>query len=288
MSGRNQNQPDTDSEGLPPSVRWYRYEGKDHFSRILALERERLLNSIRNSRETTNMEPDIETTEYITFSIDPVTFQRDFIDTDPIALFSIRTTFNPATELLFIKMITHDHTRLCFAVHEAIMDALQSMGLKRAIDQYAAVDLEVNGRIKQPDMGWGPIRPPRGYEKRPSVVLEVGVSESETKLRRDADLWLDPNKGNANVVISIKLNRKKAQVKIDKWVWDGANGTSVQSQHIEVSENDLDGIKLSGGPLTIPFNLLMLREPEAPRETDIIIDKEELHYIAERGWDTFQ
>ena len=78
--------PDYDSEGLPPSVRQYRYEGQDHFFRILALERERLLDSIRNSREITNMdtvsgstktEPNIETTEYIMFSIDPATFQRE-------------------------------------------------------------------------------------------------------------------------------------------------------------------------------------------------------------------
>ncbi|KOS47903.1 hypothetical protein ACN38_g1163 [Penicillium nordicum] len=140
------------------------------------------------------------------------------------------------------------------------------MGLKRAIDQYANADIDVNGKKKQPDMGWGPRRTPRGCKKRPTVILEVGVSETEAKLRRDADLWLDPNRGNAYVVITIKLNRKKALVKIDKWVWDGANGTSVLSQHIEVSENDLDEVKLSGGPLTIPFNLLFLREPEVTRK----------------------
>ncbi|KAJ9486264.1 hypothetical protein VN97_g7078 [Penicillium thymicola] len=286
MSGRNQNQPDTDLEGLPPSVRWYRYEGKDHFSRILALERERLLNSIRNSRETTtNIEPHIETTEYIMFSIDPATFQRDFIDTDPISTFSICTSFNPVTELLIIKMITREHTRICFAVHQAISDALQPMGLSKATEQYANADIDVNGRMKQPDMAWGPRRPPRGCEKRPTVVLEVGVSETEAKLRQDTDLWLDPNRGKANVVITIKFYRKQALMKIDKWVWDGANGTSIQSQHIEVSENDLDEIKLSGGPLVIPFCLLFLREPEAPRETDIIIDEEGLLYIAERAWD---
>jgi len=79
MSDLNQNEPDHDSEGLPPSVRRYVYEGKDHFSRILALERERLLDSMRNSREITNLdiasgstkpELNIEITEYIIFSID--------------------------------------------------------------------------------------------------------------------------------------------------------------------------------------------------------------------------
>ncbi|KAJ5931868.1 hypothetical protein N7516_006357 [Penicillium verrucosum] len=231
------------------------------------------------------MEPDIETTEYIMFSIDPATFQRDFVDNDRISLFSFRTTFNPATELLIVKMASPEHTQIAFAFHKAIDVAIQRMGLDLAINQYAGTVINVNGQSKQPDMGWGPRRPPRGCTKRPVVILEVGVSESEAKLRRDAALWLNPNRGNANIAITIKLNRKRAHVKIDKWVWDGANGTSLLSQRIEVSENDLDEVKLSGGPLTIPFNLLFLREPEAPRETDIIIDEEWLLTIAEWGWE---
>ncbi|KAJ5945165.1 hypothetical protein N7516_005333 [Penicillium verrucosum] len=167
-------------------------------------------------------------------------------------------------------MVTREHTEIAFAVNQAVnqatVKALERMGLERAIDQYANADIDVNGKKKQPDMGLGPRRTPRGCKKRPTVILEAGVSETEAKRRRDADLWLDPNRGNANVVITIKLNHKKALVKIDKWVWDGANGTSVLSQHIEVSENDLDEVKLSGGPLTIPFNLLFLREPEVTRK----------------------
>lgn len=294
MSDRNQNKPDYDSEGLPPSVRWYRYEGQDHFFRTLALERERLLNSIRNSREITNIdtvsgstktEPNIEITEYIMFSIDPATFQRDFIGPDAIPMLSIRTSFNPKTELLIVKMVTPEHTQIGFTLHKAIDEALRHMGLDRAIHQYQAVDIEVNGKSKQPDMGWGPTRTPRGVHKRPTVVLEVAVSETKKKLHRDVDLWLDPGRGNANVAIAIKVNRKRPMISIENWVWDDANGTSVQSQYIEVSENELDEVKLSGGPLVIPFNLFFLRDPEMPRETDLIIDQEWLQMIAEKGWD---
>ena len=318
MSDPNQNKPDLDSEGLPPSVRRYFYEGKDQFCRILTLERERLLDSMRNSREVASIDtasgstkpgPNIETTEYIIFSIDPSTFEQDFIGShsipahsirtsfntptleqdfespDIIPTYSIRTSFNPTTELLVVKMVTGEHTQIAFAVHKAIDEALQQMGLDETINNYACVDINVGGETKQADMGWGPRRPPRGYPKRPTVVLEVGVSETRSKLHRDIDLWLDPTRGNANVAIAIKVNRQRPMISIDKWIWDAVNGKSLNCQHIEVAESDTDEVKVSGGPLIIPFHLLFLRQPQAPRETDVVIDQEWLQNIAEWGWD---
>ncbi|KGO73426.1 hypothetical protein PITC_085640 [Penicillium italicum] len=287
MSERNQNEPDNDSEGLPSSVRRYSYEGKDHFSRILALERKRLLNAMRNSREMTNVdtEPNVEITEYIIFSIDPTTFQQDFIGPDTITTFSIRTCFNPKTKLLIVKMVTGEHTEIGFAVHNAINKALERMGLDNATYNYAAVDIDVNGRMKQPDMGWGPRRPSRDFPRRPTVVLEIAMSETPKKLQRDIDLWLDPFRGNANVAIAIKVSRQRAMISIDQWVWDHENGKSLRSQHIEASESETDTVKLTGGPLIIPFHLFFLRNPQLPRETDVIIDNKGLLMIAERGWE---
>ncbi|KAJ5788603.1 hypothetical protein N7457_003593 [Penicillium paradoxum] len=294
MSYINQNEQDHDSEVLPLSVRRYDYKDKDQFAQILTLERERLLDSMRHSRKISDIdtgsgrseqEPTTEITEYIIFSIDPTTFHQDFLSLDAIPNFSIRTSFNPNTKTLTVKMVTGEHTQLAFTLHKAVDKALARMGLDEALYQYLGVDIDINGRKKQPDMGWGPKQPPRGYPKRPSVVLEVAVSETRKKLRQDVDLWLDPVRGNANVVIAIKLSRWRAMVTIDLWKWDTVNGKSINSQHMEVSENEYDEVKLSGGPLVIPFRLLFLRDPQTPQETDVIIDKEWLQKVAECGWD---
>jgi hypothetical protein len=138
------------------------------------------------------------------------------------------------------------------------------MGLDEAIQDYLGVDTDVNGHRKQADMGWGPRRPPRGCLKRPSIVLEIGVSKTRRNLRRDVDLWLDPVRGNANVVIAIKVNRQRAMITIDLWIWDIINGESINTQHIEVSENENDEVKCSGGPLVIPSRLFFLRDPQTP------------------------
>lgn len=182
---------------------------------------------------------------------------------------SILPLFNAKTELLIVKMVTPEHSQIGSAVNKAIDNALRRMGLDLAINHYHAVDIDVNGRMKQSDMAWGPTRTPRGRHKRPTVVLEVAVSETKSKLHRDMDLWLDPGRGNANVAIGIKANRKRPMISIEKWVWDDVNGRALQSQYIEVSENELDEVKLSGGPFIIPFHHLFLRDPELPRRDGI-------------------
>ncbi|KXG45246.1 uncharacterized protein PGRI_041590 [Penicillium griseofulvum] len=273
MSDLHQNGPELDLVGLPPSVRRYVYEGKDQFFRILQLERKRLLDSMRNSHNITdthtesgNNRPEkIEITEYIIFSINPTTFHQDFLGPDPISLFSIRASFNPRTGLLIVKMITGMHTAFAFAIQDEIDNALGRMGLDEAIYLYHGVSFDINGQNKEADMAWGPRRLPH---------------KTERNVHRDIDLWLDPHRGKANVAITIRINRQRPMISIDKWMWDSNNGTSRRSQHIEASEDKMGEVKVSGGPLIIPFRFFFLRDPDPrTRETDVIIDKECLQTV---------
>lgn len=112
--------------------------------------------------------------------------------------------------------------------------------------------------------------------------FEIAASETERRLRRDIDLWLEPVRGNANVAITIKVNRQRPIISIDKWVWHHVNHRSGRSQHIEVSKNELDEVKLPGGPLIIPFHLIFPRDLPIPKETNVIMDKEWLQMIIKR------
>ena len=104
-------------------------------------------------------------------------------------------------------------------VHDAVMEALRPMGLNKAtILRYGGASTNVGGaNEKQPDCGWGPRRRPRGVANRPSVVLEVGLSEPETQLRNDARMWVDPTRGEANMAITIRVNPRKPMITIQTW-----------------------------------------------------------------------
>ncbi|CAI7621256.1 unnamed protein product [Penicillium palitans] len=240
MSQFNQNGSDYDSEGLPPSVR--------------RVERERLRLSV-------------DLSEYLVFFIDESTFQNDFVNPNAEGIRGIRCTFNPQTNTLIAKMITPEHHQVVKAFDEAIDSALAPMGLHRATFSYGEVNIDINGRSKQPDWGLGPRHPPPGTRRRPAVVVEIAISQTRRRLQRDIDLWLDPSRGNTNVAIAIKANRTRPFITIDKYGWDHGNGQAQISQHIEIRESDTgDQVSVSGAPLTIPFDLLFLRPPQPPRE----------------------
>ncbi|KAJ5614961.1 hypothetical protein N7537_000075 [Penicillium hordei] len=183
-------------------------------------------------------------------------------------------------------MILPEHSEVSGVFHDAVMEALRPMGLnKAAILRYGGASTNVGGgNTKQPDWGWGPRRRPRGVADRPSVVLEVGLSEPETKLRNDARMWVDPTRGEANMAITIKVNRRRPMITIQTWEWDSNSQRPHVTQSCVIEKTD-DNITVSQHTLTIPFNLLLLRAPSIPRETDIRLQKQDLIEIGTGVWE---
>ncbi|KAJ5493735.1 hypothetical protein N7463_009822 [Penicillium fimorum] len=67
-----------------------------------------------------------------------------------------------------------------------------------------------------------------------------------------------------------------------------SNGYGISSMAHPLNPNILrfpTRVKLSRGPLIIPFHLFFPRNPQTPREADVIIDNEWLQKIAEWRWD---
>ncbi|KAJ6082832.1 hypothetical protein N7467_006967 [Penicillium canescens] len=71
------------------------------------------------------------------------------------------------------------------------------------------------------------------------------MSESP-KLRRDVDFWLNPSAGNANLVITLKMNRQAAVI-IE--IWEGRH-RSRRVQNISVAKTS--GKVTVSAPLRIP------------------------------------
>jgi hypothetical protein len=55
--------------------------------------------------------------------------------------------------------------------------------------------------------------------------------ESETKLRANATVWVDPSRGEANIAITIKIKRGRPLLKIDQWEWNAATGKPRFNSH---------------------------------------------------------
>ncbi|KAJ5200541.1 hypothetical protein N7472_005745 [Penicillium cf. griseofulvum] len=165
---------------LPPSTNRYTYEGKKRFDEIANIEYHRLQRSLSQSEPL----DDSDISEYFVLIIDPTSFQRDFTVKLDVG---VRQFYNPTLQILILRMTLPEHSELSRVFHDAVMEALRPMGLNKAIHGYGGTSINVGGgKTKQPDWGWGPMRRPRGVANQPSVVVEVGISEPETKLRNDA------------------------------------------------------------------------------------------------------
>ncbi|KAJ5497495.1 hypothetical protein N7463_009482 [Penicillium fimorum] len=269
-------------DDLPPSTNRYTYEGKEQFEEIARLEHHRLEHSLRHLQsEPFDNSHDIS--EYFVIFIDTLSFRRDFSLKLNVG---VRQFYNPTLHILILKMTLPEHSEVVGVFHDAVMEALRLMGLnKAAILRYGGADINVGGgNTKQPDWGWGPRRRPRGVANRPSIVLEAGLSEPETKLRNDARMWVDPTRGKANMAITIKVNRRKPMITIQTWEWD----SNSQRPHITQScviEKTGENITVSQHTLTIPFDLLFRRPPSIPRETDIRLQKQDLVEIGTGVWE---
>ncbi|CAG8928796.1 unnamed protein product [Penicillium salamii] len=282
-------------EGLPLYVRRYDYR-KENFSQIVDIERERLRrskdsvktvsNAIYKDGDSDASEKPEDVSEYIIFSIDTATHDRDFLDPNIESKRGIRTTFDQNINSLAVKMVFHEHEQMSRALDIAISEALTPMGLKKSIYFYGGTTLTVANGSKEPDGAWGPKRPPMRSPRRPTVVAEVVITETHAKLVRDIGRWLDPIDGLAKVGLAIKADRRKPKITIERWQYDTAKAEIENVQTIEIIEsNEGDEVTLTGGPLLIPFHLFFLRPAETPREGDIIIDENALKGIAQEIWE---
>jgi hypothetical protein len=68
---------------------------------------------------------------------------------------------------------------------------------------------------KEANVGYKP--PTRGPSEWPSIVFEVGVSQSLNSLHAAADIWLTKSHGNAHVVIVVSVNTTDRSLLIEHW-----------------------------------------------------------------------
>ncbi|KAJ6012005.1 hypothetical protein N7499_013025 [Penicillium canescens] len=286
-----------DIEGLPSSVNVYHYNSMDDFCRVISLERSRLYSSFRaaqgNYEGRQDNLPQTEGTQsdHIIFIIQPSTFAHDFLDPLADLPFRGRISFNPKTNLLVVKMLLPAHEQAAGAFDDTLKSILQERGLQNTIFSWRSSTLTAeDGTRKEPDDGWGPRRTPRGAPKRPSVVLEIGSSETPGKLRRGCHYWVDPARGQANMAFGVKIHVNIPKITIEQWEWNSEVSRPIRKQYLTITKSRSDG-KVRFDPeqpapqLLIPFHLLFRRSAENNRERDIVFRTQDLVEFGTLVWD---
>lgn len=187
----------------------------------------------------------------------------------------------------------HDRITSMFATNLAVR--LDRMGLDPDQDHWESRgSARTRGNVcsKEADWSMGPLNPSSTtipLISWPSLVLEVGVSESLPQLRNDAQWWYansGPTHSTKLVVLIDVRTRPHYRVNLEVWTevpsTRGARSAGTRSRPAYILactqkvrfENDI----VHGAPLTLPFRLVMRRAPTG-QESDILLDDRTIRRI---------
>ena len=196
-----------------------------------------------------------------------------------------RQLYNRDTRDLIVTIPGRPHDALVGELHLVMAVSLANM--RRTEWSLTTARVEGDTCSKEPDGSWIPRQlPPGRSDKWPTVVLEVGVSDSQEKLRADADWWLANSQGQVHVVISISVRRTVPEVTFETVVLEQPP-TYIMGHRRYVTEvrQSIMVSRPPGGPITaVPdTSPLMITLQEVP-ETDPMIPIPSLESIASAAW----
>lgn len=256
---------------LPRSIKRYTFRGKEQFYDIL-------------ERETAAFETSTDTSEFVLFHANKETIETLFhpLNEDP-DLAKFCSSFDTNEQLFLVAMKSGPHNKAIAEMNCLIRKALSPMGLDYALQEYPGITVQGKNqnRGKEPDYGWGPKRR-RG--SGPSVALEIAFSESDSKLNSDVRFWLHPDDGNADICLTLRINKSRPEIRIEKW--ELQDNRIHRSQVIWMIRNQAKAeVTVTGHPLIIPFDALFHRQPVGPKERDLEISEQELRALAGSIWE---
>jgi hypothetical protein len=212
--------------------------------------------------------------------------------------------YSSSLQLLILKMPTNSHETAARCFETSLMEVASRMGVRRRILQCGATSYYGHDRAKEADVSFKPTR--YSHCKWPTVVVEIGWSETRAKLKKEITWWIKHSHGDVRQGITIDIKQGSGNIEIISW----APTTSISPSRVRISSKGRQvlskainhipppridqkiGIKrgkgsegptITGGNLTIPFASVLLDNP-GEGEGDFVITAEELLQDAELVW----
>jgi hypothetical protein len=120
---------------------------------------------------------------------------------------SYRHFYDPRSRIMIITIPGPLHEAANGAFSTIFLDSTRTANIqRRAVQQLSTARVQGHFCAKEPDNQFRPTDLLNTTDLWPTVVLEVGVSESQKKLRADANWWLANGEGKVKLVITIAVN----------------------------------------------------------------------------------
>lgn len=197
-----------------------------------------------------------------------------------------KITANLQDKILIIEtLVTQAHEIADGGLEMCIKQEIMKIGLKFEILGTGGARATSRTFVKEPDSSFT-----LPHHDWPILVIEAGVSESDTKLQMDARGWLESARSETKVAITINIDRFSSQIDFKKWEHSiSTQNRTTRSSHqpAEVTETIhakySNGIDITGD-MTIPFEKIAGRKPRNANEHDIVITKAPFESVSRMVW----
>lgn len=265
--------------GVPENTTFYHWKDRDDFL------------SVRNaeiSQYTADQSGSVS--QYFVFlNVSKEIFNLYFSDSDDRQFDA--DSYYAKEEAIVVKMKSRMHEVAHATFSQILVQKLSGMKMNDKLKPIGASTTKTNDRSKEPDESYMPISLPKDRSRQwPSLTVEVGVSESRTKLANDARWWLTESAGDVKNVITIYVRKSRHEITFENWnLVLGPNGSTfprVTYRTVLSRKRGSDDTEMNNElPMTIPFETLFLRPAEGPIEEDIKFEKDDMKHIAHFVWD---
>ena len=203
---------------------------------------------------------------------------------------AFRLLYDAAEEALIIKLMPGAHHEVAnWKFATMFILKLASLGVSDTLVPFGPTRYEaLTGRSKEPDDAWRPSTRvlPTDW---PSLVIEVGVSESLGQLRADADFWLAKSGRQTRVVILLAVKKATRVMTIERWEntprtrltrRSSPRYSPTKMQALTLQANG----QLRGGPLLIPASKAYDTLPPRLDQNDFTFTAQDLAGYIQRYW----
>ncbi|KAJ6131181.1 hypothetical protein N7523_001641 [Penicillium sp. IBT 18751x] len=256
-------------EGLPQTTPIYQFQDVEHCVRSFELEIDRF-------------ETEGQGCGYVVFThVDDRAFRKYFEESREKLLMHSCKTYNFTTHFVVLRMPSRMHER-AHRAFAAIFDTWQRSQSKHLAPMGAA-GIEGCQKLKSPDSSWGTNIKDRGKEPEwPTVVVEVGWTESTLTLMKNFLFWLQESGRAVRVVLSF-LVYESGKITIQQWSLRQDPVHVEPTQNITIVRNKSTEQHEISGSLTIPFEDVYLC-PKSPGDLDFELTHDDLHETARSVW----
>ncbi|KAF4121297.1 hypothetical protein GMORB2_2259 [Geosmithia morbida] len=226
--------------------------------------------------------------------------------------------------LSIVTLPTYSHEQLHVYLNECLKDGLADMGQGKeewTMTSSSRYPPDGNGSSGEGDSGGKPFHKRLGHDQWPTIVFEAGFTQSLMSLRTKIRFWFSRSNHQVKIVVIVKAypgDSAQKKILVEQWLEQLISGSSARRgatttrmlsaattlqpvciQTINVmwslpgvpfeqatmsQKTDRDSYSVARGPLSLSFESLLLREPNASTEQDVIIPDRDLKNCAIRVW----